>query len=82
MATKNQDIYFRKYAPAAIGPFKNNGELDYKTILDCSYLIYHPYQRRQVWRYFTYMFLHGDELHLALNVIIQFVAGKIIPISG
>ncbi|XP_021915989.1 protein rhomboid-like [Zootermopsis nevadensis] len=34
-------------------------------------LVYDPYHREQVWRFLTYMLLHSNTLHLALNVAIQ-----------
>ncbi|XP_069669200.1 protein rhomboid isoform X2 [Periplaneta americana] len=34
-------------------------------------LVYDPHHREQLWRFLTYMLLHSDALHLALNVAIQ-----------
>ncbi|KAL7303499.1 hypothetical protein TKK_0003666 [Trichogramma kaykai] len=35
------------------------------------WLVYDPRQRLQGWRFISYMLLHSDALHLALNVVIQ-----------
>ncbi|KAG7198865.1 hypothetical protein KM043_015691 [Ampulex compressa] len=37
------------------------------------WLVYDPRQRVQAWRFGSYMFLHTNALHLALNVMIQLV---------
>ena len=34
-------------------------------------LMYDPHHREQLWRFLTYMLLHSDLLHLALNIAIQ-----------
>lgn len=34
-------------------------------------LVYDPHHRQQLWRFLTYMLLHSDSLHLALNIAIQ-----------
>jgi membrane associated rhomboid family serine protease len=34
-------------------------------------LVYDPHHREQLWRFLTYMLLHSNSLHLALNVTIQ-----------
>jgi membrane associated rhomboid family serine protease len=34
-------------------------------------LVYDPHHREQLWRFLTYMLLHSDSLHLALNIAIQ-----------
>ncbi|GLG95002.1 Protein rhomboid [Gryllus bimaculatus] len=36
-------------------------------------LLYNPHRRLELWRFFSYMLLHADPLHLALNVAIQLV---------
>lgn len=38
-------------------------------------LQYNPMQREQVWRFFSYMFAHGDILHLASNLFVQIFLG-------
>ncbi|XP_029679865.1 protein rhomboid, partial [Formica exsecta] len=37
------------------------------------WLVYDPRQRVQGWRFASYMLLHSNALHLALNVVIQLV---------
>ena len=39
-------------------------------------LIYHPCKREQIWRFFTYMFLHDGWVHLCFNVFLQLIVGK------
>jgi membrane associated rhomboid family serine protease len=34
-------------------------------------LVYDPHHREQLWRFLTYMLLHSNSLHLALNIAIQ-----------
>ncbi|KAJ9597782.1 hypothetical protein L9F63_011390 [Diploptera punctata] len=34
-------------------------------------LLYDPHHREQIWRFLSYMLLHSDTLHLALNIAIQ-----------
>jgi len=79
-----QIIFFllTKYAPEGIGSYSytfnegnRTGEQDYDKVIRCSCLIYNPYRRKDVWRFFTYMFLHGGWVHLAWNVAIQLVVG-------
>ena len=41
-----------------------------------SFLIYDPRCREQIWRFFTYMFLHGDPIHLGFNLALQLLVGK------
>ncbi|XP_062142839.1 protein rhomboid [Drosophila sulfurigaster albostrigata] len=38
-------------------------------------LIYRPESRHEYWRYFTYMLLHADAWHLAINMCLQFFVG-------
>ena len=40
-----------------------------------NYFPYMPADRGQLWRYLTYMFVHGDLMHLVVNVINQLVLG-------
>jgi len=73
-----------KYAPEGIGsaeysfkegnPGNHTGQ-DYDKVIRCSCLIYNPYRRVDVWRFFTYMFLHGGWMHLGWNVVIQLLVG-------
>lgn len=41
----------------------------------CSPLIYNPTKRIEVWRYFSYMFMHQGYLHLIFNCIFQILLG-------
>lgn len=36
---------------------------------------YSPHRRSEVWRFFTYIFVHSDGWHLVFNVIIQILLG-------
>lgn len=38
-------------------------------------LIYDPYQRQQVWRFITYMFVHVGVFHLVVNLLVQILLG-------
>lgn len=49
---------------------------DEKNWLTQSWLIYNPHQRSQVWRFLTYIFLHGHHQHITFNLIIQVLVGK------
>lgn len=40
-----------------------------------SKLIYNPYRRYEVWRYFTYMFIHAGYWHISFNILIQLAVG-------
>ncbi|GAB1597857.1 rhomboid-related protein 2-like [Argonauta hians] len=41
----------------------------------CSPLIYNPYDRKQAWRFVSYMFIHQGYLHLIFNCIFQIGLG-------
>ena len=41
----------------------------------CSHLVFSPYRRKEVWRYFTYMFLHVNLQHLLMNIFLQWFVG-------
>ena len=50
--------------------------------LTCSYFIYNPHRRREVWRFITYMFLHGNHEHISFNCILQVVIGNRVMIGS
>ncbi|XP_065201670.1 rhomboid-related protein 3 isoform X1 [Planococcus citri] len=37
--------------------------------------VYNPHRRAEVWRFLTYMFIHGSESHLIVNLIVQILLG-------
>lgn len=41
----------------------------------CSFLIYKPERREEVWRFFTYQFVHVGLEHIAFNILMQLVVG-------
>ena len=43
-------------------------------------LAFYPFKKQQIWRYFSYSFLHIDELHLYINVCLLLVAGSLLEI--
>ena len=45
------------------------------------WLVYDPRQRVQGWRFASYMLLHSNALHLALNVVIQLVLATPLEVS-
>ncbi|KMQ96432.1 protein rhomboid [Lasius niger] len=46
------------------------------------WLVYDPRQRVQGWRFASYMLLHSNALHLALNVVIQLVLATPLECHG
>lgn len=60
------------YAPETMGVKYSKTEGNW---LICSPLIYDPKQRREAWRFITYMFLHGSNEHLIFNMLIQLFVG-------
>jgi len=53
-----------------------NGPVPY-----CSKLIYNPTRRFEVWRYFTYMFVHIGIQHFLFNMLMQIVVGVSLEMS-
>ena len=50
---------------------------------ECSWLIYNPYRRQEIWRFLTYMFVHGSTMHLIFNLCAQlFVALPLEMVHG
>jgi membrane associated rhomboid family serine protease len=41
-------------------------------------LVFNPEKTGQVWRFFTYMFLHANMVHLGWNFSMQLIFGKIL----
>merc|ERR550519_3062189 len=41
----------------------------------CSFLIYKPERREEVWRFFTYQFVHVGLEHIAFNILMQLIVG-------
>ena len=46
-----------------------------------SCLIYSPYLRHGVWRFFTYIFIHVDIWHLLINLSLQLLVGAPLEMS-
>ena len=44
-------------------------------VFHCSYLIFDPDKREQVWRYLTYMMIHSGIFHAVFNILIQLILG-------
>ena len=61
------------FAPETMGIL--NPEESPKWLL-CSYFIYNPHKRHEVWRFLSYMFLHGSHSHIGLNMAMQLIVGK------
>ena len=73
---------FSLYAPESLGmpklkPGKKdnlvNGEV---SNLECSFFILDPVRRKEIWRFVTYMFLHGNHQHIGYNILMQLLIGK------
>eukprot|EP00092_Neocalanus_flemingeri_P058212 GFUD01069329.1.p1 GENE.GFUD01069329.1~~GFUD01069329.1.p1 ORF type:complete len:673 (+),score=125.66 GFUD01069329.1:195-2213(+) len=41
----------------------------------CSYLIYNPNRKSEVWRYLTYSLVHSGLFHVSFNILVQLVLG-------
>lgn len=42
--------------------------------------IYNPHRRYEVWRFFTYIFVHAEVLHISMNLIVQIFLGFILEL--
>lgn len=47
----------------------------------CSYLIYDPSKRQQVWRFLTYQFVHAGAEHIVFNMVMQLMVGFPLELS-
>merc|ERR1719244_2433534 len=47
----------------------------------CSLLIYNPTRRYEVWRFFTYQFVHVNMEHIVFNTLMQLVVGLPLEMS-
>ena len=47
----------------------------------CSYLIFDPARREEVWRFLTYQFVHADIVHVAFNILMQLIVGVPLELS-
>lgn len=63
-------VIFVYYALRSDEPISMTGPVPFK-----SKLIYNPYRRYEIWRFFTYMFIHAGYWHIAFNLIIQLLVG-------
>lgn len=45
-------------------------------------MYYNPRYREQIWRFFTYMFVHDDVLHLVANLFLQLLLGTLLEYSN
>ena len=75
-------IFFNSsnYFPTTVASTYNrqSNKPNFQDGLAQSVLIYDPRCREQIWRFFTYMFLHGDPIHLGFNLALQLLVGKFI----
>merc|ERR1711935_738187 len=72
------------YAGGAIGSTYTDNTEGSRAFLDGlghTPLIYHPCKREQIWRFFTYMFLHADPVHLSFNVGLQLLVGVVLEME-
>ena len=58
------------YYCVILGEFSTSGPVPWKSVL-----IYNPCRRYEIWRFFTYMFIHAGFYHLFSNLLIQLVLG-------
>ena len=47
----------------------------------CSYLIYDPRKREEVWRFLTYQFVHAGTEHIVFNMLMQLMVGVPLELS-
>ena len=71
---------YSNYFPTTVASTYNrqSNKPNFQDGLAQSVLIYDPRCREQIWRFFTYMFLHGDPIHLGFNLALQLLVGKFI----
>jgi len=48
----------------------------------CSALIYNPAKRFQIWRFFTYSFVHAGLEHILVNIVLQVLVGLVLEMSN
>lgn len=48
---------------------------------ECSYLVYSPFRKLEVWRFITYCFIHINLKHLLLNMGLQIMVGITLEMS-
>ena len=63
------------YSPSSLG-LSTDPNVPFNSRLLCSYLIYDPRKRLQAWRFITYMFLHGSDMHIVTNATMALFVGK------
>ena len=49
--------------------------------IDCSFFVLDPVRRKEIWRFITYMFLHANHMHIANNIIMQLLVGKLFQVK-
>ena len=72
-------IFISNYAGSSIGSTytdNHDSKDDFLRGLGKTPLIYHPCKREEIWRFFTYMLLHADPIHLGFNVGLQLLVGE------
>ena len=48
----------------------------------CSVLVYNPEKRYEVWRFFTYSFVHSGVEHIVVNIVLQLLVGLALEMSN
>lgn len=64
------EIAFFIYYCNILGSVSTSGPVPWKSVL-----IYNPYRRYEIWRYFTYIFIHAGVYHILSNLLIQLFLG-------